>query len=157
MIEDAMTLTEELRLVGLVSFDFLGVDGAPVLLEINPRPSATLDILDGAHGAMFRAHVAACLGEGSVCAHAWRPTRSPTTRGPSATSTPIAARSRYRPASSGPTGSPTVRRLARACPRARRSPRCSPKGAELDVAVRRLGERSRHLETMLYPEQNKRQ
>jgi predicted ATP-grasp superfamily ATP-dependent carboligase len=51
-----------LNLVGLLSFDFLLADGAPYLLEVNPRPSATLDIFDDAAGGLFRAHLAACLG-----------------------------------------------------------------------------------------------
>jgi predicted ATP-grasp superfamily ATP-dependent carboligase len=55
-------LSAALRLVGLVSFDFLLVDGAPWLLEVNPRPSATLDVFDDAAGTLFRAHLAACAG-----------------------------------------------------------------------------------------------
>jgi len=49
-----------LRLVGLVSFDFLLADGVSYLLEVNPRPGATLDIFDDAAGGLFCAHVAAC-------------------------------------------------------------------------------------------------
>ena len=156
MIEDAMTLTEELRLVGLVSFDFLAVDGAPVLLEINPRPSATLDILDGAHGAMFRAHVAACLGEGSVSDIV------------AADPQPDDARAvGYLYADRGTVTIPPRFEwpdwIADRSPAGTRVPQGAPlatvfaEGRGLDVAVRRLGERSRHLETMLYPEQNKRQ
>lgn len=57
-------LCAALGLVGLVSFDFLLVGDTPYLLEINPRPSATLDIFDDAAGTLFKAHVAACTGGG---------------------------------------------------------------------------------------------
>ncbi len=62
MVSAAATLIELLDPVGLVSFDFL-VDGdTPYLLEVNPRPGATLDIFDDAAGNLFRAHVEAGLG-----------------------------------------------------------------------------------------------
>lgn len=62
MVATAATLLEVLDLVGLISFDFL-VDGdLPYLLEINPRPGATLDIFDDRQGNLFRAHVEASLG-----------------------------------------------------------------------------------------------
>ena len=66
--ENRMTAAAEavgraLRLVGLVSFDFLLADGVPYLLEVNPRPGATLDVIDDPSGALFAAHVAACRGE----------------------------------------------------------------------------------------------
>lgn len=59
MIDIAVALVPRLGLVGLVSFDFLLVDGEPWLIEVNPRPGATLDIFDDATGSMFAAHVAA--------------------------------------------------------------------------------------------------
>ncbi|HEY2138230.1 MAG TPA: ATP-grasp domain-containing protein [Xanthobacteraceae bacterium] len=50
-------------LVGLNSADFL-VDGVEFwLLEINPRPGATLDIFEPAKGSLFALHIAACEGE----------------------------------------------------------------------------------------------
>ena len=52
-----------LGLVGLVAFDFLLVGDAPILIEVNPRPGATLDVFDDAGGALFRAHVDACGGK----------------------------------------------------------------------------------------------
>ena len=56
----ALALIPATGLRGLASFDFL-VDGARfALLEINPRPGATLDIF--AHPQLFSAHVAACAG-----------------------------------------------------------------------------------------------
>ena len=56
-------LTSLISLVGLNSFDFL-VDGREFhLLEINPRPGATLDIFEPRGGAsMFAMHVEACRG-----------------------------------------------------------------------------------------------
>lgn len=62
MISAAATLVELLDPVGLVSFDFIVADGVPYLLEINPRPGATLDIFDDLKGNLFRAHVEAGLG-----------------------------------------------------------------------------------------------
>ncbi len=49
-------------LVGLNSADFLVDGGAFHLLEINPRPGATLDIVEPAGGSLFALHVAACDG-----------------------------------------------------------------------------------------------
>lgn len=52
----------DLPLVGLNSADLL-VDGtAFTLLEINPRPGATLDIFEPPGGSLFALHVAACRG-----------------------------------------------------------------------------------------------
>jgi predicted ATP-grasp superfamily ATP-dependent carboligase len=49
-------------LVGLNSLDFL-VAGTDIwLLEVNPRPGATLDVFDPGDGSLFAAHVAACDG-----------------------------------------------------------------------------------------------
>jgi predicted ATP-grasp superfamily ATP-dependent carboligase len=56
-------LTQAIPLVGLNSADFL-VDGDEFrLLEINPRPGATLDIFEPAEGSLFALHIAACEGE----------------------------------------------------------------------------------------------
>jgi uncharacterized protein len=49
-------------LVGLNSADFY-VDGERFwLLDINPRPGATLDIFEPPEGSLFASHVAACTG-----------------------------------------------------------------------------------------------
>ncbi|MEI9901306.1 MAG: ATP-grasp domain-containing protein [Hyphomicrobium sp.] len=66
-IEDRMRaaaakLCAALGLIGLVSFDFLIAGDTPYLLEVNPRPSATLDVFDDAAGTLFKAHLAACAG-----------------------------------------------------------------------------------------------
>lgn len=62
MVTAAATLIEMLDPAGLVSFDFIEHDGDAYLLEVNPRPGATLDIFDDAKGNVFRAHVEAALG-----------------------------------------------------------------------------------------------
>ena len=50
-------------LVGLNSFDFLASEGGFWLLEVNPRPGATLDIFEPEHApSLFALHVAACEG-----------------------------------------------------------------------------------------------
>jgi len=50
------------HLLGLNSVDFL-VDGTEFhLIEINPRPGATLDIFHDGDGRLLRAHVEACQG-----------------------------------------------------------------------------------------------
>jgi predicted ATP-grasp superfamily ATP-dependent carboligase len=52
-------------LVGLNSFDFLVGDAGLWLLEVNPRPGATLDIFETAsqpEPSLFALHVAACAG-----------------------------------------------------------------------------------------------
>ena len=56
-------LMQAIPLFGLNSADFL-VDGNEFrLLEINPRPGATLDVFEPAEGSLFALHVAACEGE----------------------------------------------------------------------------------------------
>ncbi len=49
-------------LVGLNSADFIVDDERFWLLEINPRPGATLDIFEPAQGSLFALHMAACAG-----------------------------------------------------------------------------------------------
>lgn len=59
----ALTLTRALRLVGLNSLDFIAAGDGCSVLEINPRPSATLGLHDRKypHG-LLAAHMAACQG-----------------------------------------------------------------------------------------------
>jgi len=47
---------------GLNSVDFVVSDSDFWLVEINPRPGATLDIFDNRKGALFRAHIEASRG-----------------------------------------------------------------------------------------------
>jgi len=56
------SITSELDLVGLNSADFLVSADAAWLIEINPRPGATLDVFESDDGALFAYHVAACDG-----------------------------------------------------------------------------------------------
>jgi predicted ATP-grasp superfamily ATP-dependent carboligase len=56
------SITSELALVGLNSADFLISADAVWLIEINPRPGATLDVFEPDQGALFAHHVAACEG-----------------------------------------------------------------------------------------------
>src|ERR1700691_2737205 len=52
----------ELDLVGLNSADFLVSTDAVWLIEINPRPGATLDVFESNEAPLFARHVAACEG-----------------------------------------------------------------------------------------------
>ena len=58
----AKSLATASGLIGLNSFDFLVSGEAFVLIEINPRPGATLDIFEDRDGRLFQAHVDACRG-----------------------------------------------------------------------------------------------
>lgn len=64
IVDTCLIVGKEFGLTGIISFDFLVEDGEPVLLEVNPRPGATLDVLDDVHGTLFRAHVEACKSGG---------------------------------------------------------------------------------------------
>jgi uncharacterized protein len=60
----AQRLTSRTGLVGLNSFDFLVDGGTFHLLEINPRPGATIDIFEPAgRQSLFALHVDACRGD----------------------------------------------------------------------------------------------
>lgn len=75
IVDACLSLTPELGLKGLVSFDFIIADGEANLLEINPRPGASLDILEDASGTLLTAHVNSFLG-GEAIGHLsrnWRP------------------------------------------------------------------------------------
>jgi predicted ATP-grasp superfamily ATP-dependent carboligase len=57
-----LELLPALGLRGLVSFDFMiSAASEPLIIEVNPRPGATLDVLDDSRGTLFRAHVEASL------------------------------------------------------------------------------------------------
>ena len=57
-------LVPAFALRGLASLDFLAHDGRISLLEVNPRPSATMVLHDDAWpGGLVRAHVRAMQGE----------------------------------------------------------------------------------------------
>ena len=58
----AESIAAKAELVGLNSVDFLVGDDGFHLLEINPRPGATLDIFGDREGRLFAAHLDACEG-----------------------------------------------------------------------------------------------
>ena len=60
--EAATKIARALGLLGLNSVDFLVGAESYHLIEVNPRPGATLDIFADADGALFAAHLAACRG-----------------------------------------------------------------------------------------------
>lgn len=64
LLEDVVRkIAHAIPLVGLCSADFL-VDGDDFrLLEVNPRPGATLDIFEAPQRSLFALHMAACEGE----------------------------------------------------------------------------------------------
>ncbi|WP_206453133.1 ATP-grasp domain-containing protein [Aurantimonas marina] len=49
-------------LTGLCSVDFVLAPGGPVMLEINPRAGATIDVFDTDAEPLFALHLAACQG-----------------------------------------------------------------------------------------------
>ncbi len=62
MCEAVMRLVPHTGLRGLNSADFLLREDGFDLLEVNPRPGATLDIFADRDGALFRQHLDACAG-----------------------------------------------------------------------------------------------
>lgn len=58
----AQAVTAACGLRGLNSIDFLVAGGEATLIEINPRPGATLDIFEDFSGSLFQAHLSSCLG-----------------------------------------------------------------------------------------------
>jgi predicted ATP-grasp superfamily ATP-dependent carboligase len=75
LIEMSLAVSDALSLKGIVSFDYLVDDGVPYLLEVNPRPGATLDVFDDASGTVFKAHVEAARGgdPAALLASEWHP------------------------------------------------------------------------------------
>jgi uncharacterized protein len=55
-------IATELDLVGLNSADFLVSNDAVWLIEINPRPGATLDVFESSENPLLGRHIAACEG-----------------------------------------------------------------------------------------------
>ena len=65
-IDDAVARSvEHFGLRGLGSIDFVLAGDTPLVLEINPRPSASLALYDDADGALTRLHVTASAGSPS--------------------------------------------------------------------------------------------
>jgi predicted ATP-grasp superfamily ATP-dependent carboligase len=60
----ARVVTNEFGLVGLNGIDFIARSGVPYPLEVNPRYSASMELLERASGiSMFEIHARACQGE----------------------------------------------------------------------------------------------
>ncbi len=78
LVDTALTVISEFSLTGLISLDFVLHEGEPLLLEVNPRPGATLDIFDDPSGSLFAAHLAACSGENpaTFLKGRWQPARA---------------------------------------------------------------------------------
>ncbi len=151
LIEMSLAVSEALSLKGIVSFDYLVDDGMPSLLEVNPRPGATLDVFDDASGTVFKAHVEVALGgdPAALLAAEWHPPVARAAaflyadRGPLSVA-PVAwpewAADRARPGSSIGAGQPLATVFA--------------EGVAVDdvqaLCVQRLGQ----LETLLYDTSN---
>jgi predicted ATP-grasp superfamily ATP-dependent carboligase len=58
----AEVITAACGLRGLNSIDFLVEGSEYTLIEVNPRPGATLDIFEDRDGSLFRAHMDSCRG-----------------------------------------------------------------------------------------------
>jgi len=58
----AEVITAACGLRGLNSIDFLVEGNEYTLIEVNPRPGATLDIFEDRGGSLFRAHMDSCVG-----------------------------------------------------------------------------------------------
>src|SRR6267378_3168909 len=60
----ADAVTREFRLVGVNGIDFVVRGGVPYPLEVNPRYTAALELVERAHGlGIFETHARACAGE----------------------------------------------------------------------------------------------
>jgi predicted ATP-grasp superfamily ATP-dependent carboligase len=59
----AAAVTREFQLVGLNGIDFIARRGVAYPVEVNPRYSASMELVERAHGiSMFQVHVGACSG-----------------------------------------------------------------------------------------------
>ncbi|MFV0367170.1 MAG: ATP-grasp domain-containing protein [Hyphomicrobiaceae bacterium] len=75
LIEIGLDVARHLELKGLVSFDLMVNEGTPSLLEVNPRPGASIDVFDDDRGTLFKAHIAAAEGEDPtpILSASWAP------------------------------------------------------------------------------------
>jgi predicted ATP-grasp superfamily ATP-dependent carboligase len=59
----AVTITKEFGVRGLNGIDFIASDGGPRPIEVNPRYSASMELLERAYGlSIFSVHEQACRG-----------------------------------------------------------------------------------------------
>jgi predicted ATP-grasp superfamily ATP-dependent carboligase len=62
-VELARVVTEEFGLVGLNGVDFIARDGVPWPIEVNPRPCASMELVERAgEVSIFELHARACRG-----------------------------------------------------------------------------------------------
>jgi uncharacterized protein len=67
----ACGLASRFGLRGLAGFDFVAVDGIPLLIEVNPRWTASMELIEEATGiSLFAAHLMVCDGAGAETAAA---------------------------------------------------------------------------------------
>ncbi|KAA0968618.1 ATP-grasp domain-containing protein [Aureimonas fodinaquatilis] len=67
LVAAVAAIAQSMPLLGLCSADFLITEGQPpVLLEINPRAGATLDVFENAEYPLFQRHMAAFHGKGTA-------------------------------------------------------------------------------------------
>jgi predicted ATP-grasp superfamily ATP-dependent carboligase len=60
----AGVVTSEFGLVGLNGIDFIARNGVPYPLEVNPRYSASMELVERGRGlSMFEVHARACAGQ----------------------------------------------------------------------------------------------
>ena len=58
----ARAVSEEFNLIGVNGIDFIARDGVPWAIEVNPRWSASMELVERAYGfSVFGAHAAACV------------------------------------------------------------------------------------------------
>ena len=83
LVDTVLAVTRQLEedgyaLRGLVSFDFMVDEDVALLLEINPRPTASLDVLDDAAGTLMTTHILAATGGDALdhLAQSWQPATS---------------------------------------------------------------------------------
>ena len=62
MCKAVAQLVQVFDLKGALSFDFIVDDGLPLLIDVNPRPGASFDVVDDEQGRHFAHHVEAFLG-----------------------------------------------------------------------------------------------
>lgn len=69
-------ISETFGLVGVNGIDFIARDGAPWVVEVNPRYSASMELVERAHDvSIFQFHADACAGRLPVRTPFGRPTR----------------------------------------------------------------------------------
>ncbi len=120
MTEATLRVAAAFQLRGLGSADFLVGDEGPLLLEINPRPGATLDIFDSDDMPLLGLHLDAVAQAG------FRPARlNLTARAPRPLSTPRKP-SKYHPRCPGPIGPQTSRKAENGSTKTVRYALCGP-------------------------------